>query len=65
MSASTCETVIADEPLWTISQLAQFLQVPTKTIYKWRETDSGPRGLRIGKHVRFRRVDVLEWLEQR
>jgi excisionase family DNA binding protein len=52
-----------DEQLWTINQLSEFLQVPVKTIRGWREKREGPRGLRIGKHLRFRRMDVLEWLE--
>lgn len=65
MTDNASDLLTADDPLWTVEQLAKYLHVPVKTIYKWRETDTGPRGLRIGKHVRFRRADVFEWLEAR
>jgi len=51
--------------LWTIKELADFLRVPVDTIYKWRAAGEGPRGLRIGRYVRFREEDVLAWLDTR
>lgn len=42
--------------------LAEYLEVPVKTIYSWRHDNKGPRGFRIGKHVRFRWHDVQAWL---
>lgn len=65
MTDDSSGPLTADDRLWTVQQLAEYLHIPVKTIYKWRETDSGPRGLRIGKHVRFRPTDVFEWLEAR
>jgi excisionase family DNA binding protein len=49
----------------TVKQLAAVLQVPVATIYQWRYTGDAPPGFRLGRHVRFRRDDVLAWLEQR
>ena len=50
---------------WTsIEELAEELGVPVRTVYAWRHRGSGPRGHKIGKHVRFRRVDVEAWLER-
>ncbi|MDP8977060.1 MAG: helix-turn-helix domain-containing protein [Actinomycetota bacterium] len=49
--------------LMTVVQLAQFLQVPVATIYQWRHRGEAPRGLRIGRYVRFRRSDVERWLQ--
>lgn len=49
----------------SVRELAELLQVPAATIYRWRSRGEGPRGYRIGKHVRFRRVDVEAWLESR
>lgn len=43
-------------------ELAEELGLPVGTIYKWRYAGHGPRGHRIGKHVRFRRDDVDIWL---
>ncbi|ADP79352.1 helix-turn-helix transcriptional regulator [Pseudofrankia inefficax] len=51
--------------LWTVGDLAEYLGVPVNTIYKWRTTGEGPTGLRIGRHVRYRREDVTAWLATR
>ncbi len=49
--------------LLTLPEVADYLGVPEKTIYMWRTRGVGPRGLRVGRHVRFRREDVESWLE--
>ncbi len=46
-----------------IETLADELDVPLRTVYAWRSRGTGPIGYRLGKHVRFRRVDVDAWLE--
>lgn len=46
-----------------IEQLADELGVPIRTIYAWRSKGYGPRGATFGKHVRFRRSDVEQWIE--
>lgn len=48
----------------TPEELAAELKVPVSTIYAWRYKGTGPKGSRIGRHVRFRRVDVDEWAER-
>jgi excisionase family DNA binding protein len=48
--------------LLTIDQLSEWLQVPKQTVYKWRSCGDGPRGYRIGKHVRFEVNEVERWL---
>ncbi len=54
------------DELLTVKQLAAFLQVPVLTVYAWRHTGDGPRGIRVsGRHVRYRRCDVEAFLEQR
>lgn len=42
------------DPLVTITELAEYVGVPVKTIYEWRQTGRGPAGIRIGRHVKFR-----------
>jgi len=37
----------------TPTELADLLQVPVATIYGWNYRGSGPRLVRVGKHVRF------------
>lgn len=50
----------------TVKQLAELLQVPVSTIYRWRHLGEGPRGIRVsGRHVRYRRSDVEAFLEER
>jgi predicted DNA-binding transcriptional regulator AlpA len=36
-----------------------------KTIYTWRHRNTGPKGFRVGKHLRFRWHDVQTWVAQR
>ena len=43
--------------------LGELVDVPVATIYKWRTTGKGPRGLRVGKHLRYRMSDVDAWLD--
>jgi predicted DNA-binding transcriptional regulator AlpA len=39
--------------------------VPVSTVYRWNSDGTGPRRLKIGKHVRYRLVDVEAWETQR
>lgn len=48
---------------WTCEQLAAHLQVPLATVYRWRHLGTGPRGIRVGKHVRFSPQAVERWIE--
>lgn len=48
-----------------IEQLAEELGVPVRTVYKWRELGTGPRGAVIGRRVKFRRSDIEAWIESR
>ncbi|MEP7022622.1 MAG: helix-turn-helix domain-containing protein [Actinomycetota bacterium] len=49
----------------TPQELADELKIPVNTIYGWHAKGTAPRGVRIGKHIRYRRRDVAAWLEQR
>jgi excisionase family DNA binding protein len=51
-------------PLMTPQETATFLAVPVLTLTAWRQKRKGPRSFRVGKHVRYRRADVEEWLER-
>lgn len=53
-----------DSALMSPADLAEYLKVPIKTIYNWRSDGSGPRGIRVGRHVRFRRTDIEAWLDR-
>ena len=51
------------EALLTVQQLADYLGVPVTTLYQWRHRREGPSGFRVGRHLRYRRRDVEEWIE--
>lgn len=52
------------ERLWSTAQLAEYLGVPVKTIHQWRYMQKGPRGFRVGRHLRFRPADVRAWEDE-
>ena len=45
------------------ADLASYLAVPLATVYAWRSRQEGPRGIRVGRHVRYRLADVERWLD--
>ncbi len=49
-------------PLLSTSEVAAFLGVPVATIYAWRQKGYGPPGIKVGKHIKFRKADLEEWL---
>jgi excisionase family DNA binding protein len=46
-------------------EVAEFLGVPVKTLYQWRYKGVGPAGVRVGRHLRYRAVDVEAWVDGR
>lgn len=51
--------------LLTTKDLAEYLSVPVATIYAWRYHSQGPPGFRVGRHLRYRRTDIEEWINDR
>lgn len=47
----------------TTEQLSDYLQVPAATVRMWRHNGTGPKGVRLGRHVRYRRSDVDAWVD--
>lgn len=45
----------------TPQDLAERLGVPVSSLYGWRAQRKGPPAMRVGKHVRYRLIDVLAW----
>jgi excisionase family DNA binding protein len=52
------------EALLSTQELADYFDVPLKTIYAWRHQGRGPRGFRVGRHLRFRWSDVQGWVSE-
>ena len=51
--------------LLSVKDLADYLGVPVATIYAWRHRREGPPGFRVGRHLRFRWIDVHQWISDR
>lgn len=52
------------EDVVSIDEVARRLDVPKTTLYGWRYKGKGPRSHRVGRHLRYRWTDVLEWLDE-
>ena len=49
--------------LLTPDDVAELLGVPRATLRQWRYKGIGPRGVRVGKYVRYRPEDIDAWVE--
>jgi excisionase family DNA binding protein len=58
---ATSDTVRLMRP----DEVAAFLGIPLRTIYRWRSRREGPASYRVGRHIRYRLDDVERWLEDR
>ena len=53
------------DSLLNVEDLPEYLGVPVATLYAWRHRRLGPPGFRVGKHLRYRRLDVEDWISSR
>ena len=49
---------------WTAEEVAVYLRIPQSTVYKLAQEKVLP-GFKVGKHWRFRREMILEWVKQK
>ncbi|MFF4907194.1 helix-turn-helix transcriptional regulator [Streptomyces sp. NPDC001260] len=56
---------MASDKLLSSEDLADYLGVPVATIHQWSHRGIGPQPLKIGKYIRYRRVEVEAWLDSR
>ena len=61
---STTPTLSGLEPLMSIEELSEYLNVPVRTLYDWRLAGKGPCAVHIGRQIRYFVTDVHEWLRQ-
>ena len=64
---TTQENPSPEEPLAFLNehQLADLLCQSVRTIQKWRVTGYGPPYYKIGRSVRYRRSEMIAWVEER
>lgn len=51
-------------PWLNVDDLAAELGIAKQTLYRWRTEGKGPRGHKLGAHLRFAREDVDSWLAE-
>lgn len=56
------ELDVEDRLLWP-EEVAEMLGVPVGTLANWRYQGRGPAFVKVGRHVRYRRSDVVRWIE--
>ncbi len=57
------QPLASEDRLLDIDQLATYIGVPRQTIYRWRMEGKGPRASKLGRHLRYRRADIDEWIQ--
>ncbi|WP_084461723.1 helix-turn-helix transcriptional regulator [Nocardia kruczakiae] len=53
--------MITDDVWLTTDEVAARLKIPRKTLAVWASMGRGPRYVRMGKHRRYRLVDLVAW----
>jgi len=49
--------------LVTIDEVADYLDIPVQTLYRWRVDAKGPPAVKLGRHLRYRWSDVDAWVD--
>ena len=49
--------------IMTPEELAELIRIAEGTLSQWRSRRIGPRYFKVGRHVRYRRADVMAWFE--
>ena len=52
------------DALLTEDAAARILNVSPRTLQAWRMEKRGPAFVRVGRSVRYRRRDLVEWIER-
>ena len=51
------------DPLLTVDQVSDWLGVPKGTLYQWRSRSRGPRAIKLGNGIRYRRSEIDRYLD--
>ena len=52
------------DPLLTIEEVSLWLGIPRGTLYQWRTRKQGPRAIKVGGALRYRRTEVDAYLDE-
>lgn len=48
----------------TPAEAAAYVRYPEETLRRWRSLGYGPKFIKAGRHVRYRKVSLDRWLEE-
>ncbi len=48
----------------TAAEVADHYRLPLQTIYTWRYKGTGPKAVKLGRHLRYRRSEVERWADE-
>jgi hypothetical protein len=54
----------AEDEILSIEEAAAFLRAPVATMRYWRHLGTGPRSIKVGRHVRYWRTDLVLWVAE-
>jgi len=54
---------IDPDALLNEAQASDFLNLSIRTLQAWRGRSAGPRYVRTGRAIRYRRSDLVAWIE--
>ena len=62
----TIASINEETAILTIDQAASYLAIPKATLYTWRTRRAGfgPRAVKAGGCLRYRRRDLDDWINQ-
>jgi len=52
-----------EHELLTITEVAELMRTPVATLRYWRHCGIGPKGIRVGRRVLYRALDVRAWID--
>lgn len=66
MSTTTTDPMHVGHSILTIDQAAAYLSIPKATLYTWRTRRAGfgPRAVKFGGCLRYRRSDLEAWVAE-
>ena len=58
------QTLIDLAALLSEKEAARFLSMSYRTLQSWRSAGEGPSYLKLGRSIRYRRSDLLAWVDE-
>ncbi len=50
---------------YSVQQFGELLQISQRTAYALLASGSGPRSIRVGRHIRILKSDLEKWFENK